>query len=647
MSRIAIVFLLLSALGWEATETQIDRLSRLPINAYYVSPDGSDQNNGALSMPWQTLAHALQELSPGDVLNLRQGTYYEHTIKISATGTLSEPITIQSFPGERAVIDGGAPFFADAPNTEWELVNADLHLYRSRRTFSGEFEFVRAWLVDDDVQLVEYESAENLESTNYGPLNKLAPIYMGPGLQLRSDGHIYIRLVYNPNDLTDAAGNPIAPTPEDVDPNHNRIAVSFSQYLFRLDSVSHLQIRDLDFAHAKYIFDVRNGSHHLVLRGCRMNFGTQGIRIREAIHDWEISDCEFNNGVPDYVYWTDVKNRREDVVEAYPEFQSVAINGVLVNSTIHHNLFRNTFDALNVVEGSRDTRITYNTFQHVRDDAINLSRGIGNVEVAHNLIWHGMGGIANLSSEATPGHVYIHHNVIDNSAYQRGGRPGNYREDNWPVWNIGNPFPGHDDGSKDSWWKLYNNTIVTRQDIGHQWSAVGADEVVGNPNKYVLNNIFYVLDERVIFRNDLASTGSHYDGNVFYRGKAETLPLFLDFGDGGRYDSLQEFRADSGTDWERNGLEADPGFDLSALNDTSFDPAVIWERYRPTNPAIFAGWAPYDGQDWPETQGVTYRGAMPSSSERTLFLPNITIGLRGSSEVFLAQAAPRSAFLED
>jgi hypothetical protein len=593
-----------------------------------VSPNGSDSNSGTLNSPWQTLEHALGMLSPGDVLNLRGGTYYEHEIDIDLQGSASAPITIQSYPGERAVIDGGIQDFKNTPNSEWEIVDSVIQLYKSRQTFLEGFDFVRAWLVEDDVQLVEYESAQNLESTNYGPLNGLEPLYMGPGLQLRSDGHIYIRLAYNPNDLTDAAGNPIAPTPIDINPNNNKLAVFFSQYIFMLDGASYIDFKDLDFSHAAYILDVRNGSHHVTLSGCHLNYGNQGLVIRENVHSWEIFNCEFNNGVPDYVYWTDVKNRDQDVTEAYPEFQSAAIDGSIPGFDIHHNLFRNTFDGLDVEEGTTDTRITENVFKHVRDDSINLSRGISNVEVAHNMLWHVMGGIANLGSGEVPGHVYIHHNVIDNSAYQRGGRPGNYREDNWPVWTIGSPFPDHGDGHKASWWKLYNNTIVSRQDAGHEWAAAGPDEVTGNPEKYVFNNIFYIVDERVIFRDDLASLGSHYDGNVFYRNTIDSLPLFTHFGDGGRYYSLLDFRANSGTDWETHGLEIDSGFDPDALNDPTFDPAGIWERYRPTQHQIFTPGASYDGLDWPETQDVFYRGALPFPVSSRSFLPLLVFSER-------------------
>lgn len=589
---------------------------------YYVSPQGSDGNSGSADSPWRTLEYALSHLSPGDTLYLRGGVYYENEIKVDLRGTAAAPITIQSYPGERAVIDGGVPYFHETGSAEWELVDGDLQLYRSQRTFSKDFEFVRAWLVDDDVQLVEYETAANLASTNYGPLDGMAPFYMGPGVQLRNDGRVYIRLVYNPNDLRDAAGRPLAPTPRDVNPNHNRLAVFFSSYLFRLDGVRYLHFKDLDLLHADYIMDVRGESHHVALSGCRVKYGNQGILIRENGRDWEIHDCEFTNGVPDYVYWTDVKNRDVEVAEAYPEFQSTAINGPMPGFTIHHNLFRDTFDALTVEDGTRDAVIRDNIFKHVRDDAMNLSRGIGNVEVAHNMLWRVMGGIANLGSNAAPGHVYIHHNVIDNSAYQRGGRPGNYREDNWPRWIIGSPFPSHDDENQASWWKFYNNTVVSRQDPGHPWAPAGPDQVTGNPEKYVVNNIFYMFDDRVIFRDDLVSSGSHYDGNVFYRRSGGRLPLFANFGDENRYDSLHEFRANSGTDWERNGLEVDPDFALCALSDPAFDTAALWARYRPNNRQLFTVGASYAGLEWPGTAEVDYRGALPAiRRSATVFLP--------------------------
>jgi len=582
-----------------------------PEHAYYVSPNGTDNNSGTLDSPWKTLAYALTKLSPSDVLYLRGGTYYEHGLTASLKGTATAPITIQSYPGEHALIDGGMPDFKDTSNAEWELVDDRIHLYRSKRTFSGSF--VRAWLVDDDVQLVEYKAKENMESTNYDSLHGMEPFYMGPGVHLRDDGHIYIRLQYNPNDLADWSGEPLAPIPADTDPNHNKIAVFTSDHIFLLDDAEYLHFKDLDFSYAVKIMDVRNGSHHIELDGCRLNYGSYGLAIHDGSHDWEIHNCEFNNGLPDYVYWTDVKNKDQEVAEAYPEFQSEAITGSIPSFNIHHNVFRNSFDALLVKDGTIDARITENMFKHIRDDAINLTKGISNVEVAHNMLWHVRSGISNLGSDVNPGQIYIHHNVIDNSAYQRGGRPGNYRANDWPIWSTGAPFSSHDNGNKASWWKLYNNTIITRRS-GYEWDAAGPTTVTGNSEKYVYNNIFYVIDDRVVYRADLASSGSHYDGNVIYRNAPGRFPLLLHFGDGSDYNSLADFRERSGTDWEVNGLEIDPGFSISVIEDPKFDPATIWERYRPTNSQVFAAGASYSGLNWPGTEGVNYRGAVSPTS---------------------------------
>ena len=235
------------------------------------------------------------------------------------------------------------------------------------------------------------------------------------------------------------------------------------------------------------------------------------------------------------------------------------------------------------------------------------------------MFWHVAIGISNLGSDEAPGHVYIHHNVIDNSAYQRGGRPGNYREDTWPVWRIQNPFDSHGAGNKASWWKLYNNTIVTRKS-DNEWAAAGPTDVTGNSEKYVYNNIFYMIDDRAVYRDDWASSGSHYDGTVMYKNAPEGLYTFIHFGDGNNYHSLADFRANSGTDWEINGLEIDPGFSVSVIEDPTFDPTTIWERYRPINSQVFTPGASYSELNWPGTEGVNYRGAITFGPWQT-FLP--------------------------
>jgi hypothetical protein len=80
----------------------------LPASAgrsFYVSPSGSDTAAGSVSAPWRTVQKALDTLQPGDTAYLRGGTY-STWVTMSRSGTASAPITVRSYPGERATLTG-------------------------------------------------------------------------------------------------------------------------------------------------------------------------------------------------------------------------------------------------------------------------------------------------------------------------------------------------------------------------------------------------------------------------------------------------------------------------------------------------------------------------------------------------------------
>ena len=66
------------------------------MSGYYVSPAGNDSAAGTIDAPWRTVQHAVASAAPGDVINLRAGSY--------AGGIfVNKPdVTIRSHPGERA-----------------------------------------------------------------------------------------------------------------------------------------------------------------------------------------------------------------------------------------------------------------------------------------------------------------------------------------------------------------------------------------------------------------------------------------------------------------------------------------------------------------------------------------------------------------
>ena len=75
---------------------------------YYVAPSisgGNNTNAGTIEAPFETLQHAIDQLTAGDILYIREGTYRE-TITIDENGTSGSLITIQNYNNEVVTIDG-------------------------------------------------------------------------------------------------------------------------------------------------------------------------------------------------------------------------------------------------------------------------------------------------------------------------------------------------------------------------------------------------------------------------------------------------------------------------------------------------------------------------------------------------------------
>ena len=89
-------------------------------NTYYISPTGSDTTgNGTLASPWGSLKKAHDNLSPGDTVYARGGTYENSAgqdmqgARWTASGIPGSPITIAAYPGETPVFhraSGGQHF---------------------------------------------------------------------------------------------------------------------------------------------------------------------------------------------------------------------------------------------------------------------------------------------------------------------------------------------------------------------------------------------------------------------------------------------------------------------------------------------------------------------------------------------------------
>ena len=77
----------------------------IPTN-YYVSPSGNNTNTGTLSRPFKTINFGISKLRAGDILYVRNGTYYERVTVYGHDGDKSYPVIISAYPGEFPIIDG-------------------------------------------------------------------------------------------------------------------------------------------------------------------------------------------------------------------------------------------------------------------------------------------------------------------------------------------------------------------------------------------------------------------------------------------------------------------------------------------------------------------------------------------------------------
>ena len=77
------------------------------MTVYFVSTSGSDDNSGAIGNPFASLQHAHDLAQPGDTIYLRGGTYVlDKVITLNNSGEVGKPLTVASYQGEKAVLDG-------------------------------------------------------------------------------------------------------------------------------------------------------------------------------------------------------------------------------------------------------------------------------------------------------------------------------------------------------------------------------------------------------------------------------------------------------------------------------------------------------------------------------------------------------------
>lgn len=286
----------------------------------FVDPArGDDTASGAENAPWKTLAHALRQLKPGDTLYLRGGTYYEK-VSLTKSGTEQAPITIGSYPGELAIIDGGLREFADSPETSWqpleggaagEYVSTNTYFAADDRRVPTQFlpgSWEPMWGIESErplalgnfldslVPLHSYRIVADLRSANelwLGGKNEMRDtgIYCGPGLWFnRQTGRIHIRLAHHR-----LAGLNESAYRGETDPRKLKlaIAVGFGDDVVRISGIQHVRLQDLVLRGATgspmiHVY----GSQHVELDHVTVFGGFPGLLVN-ASQNLRVTNCAF------------------------------------------------------------------------------------------------------------------------------------------------------------------------------------------------------------------------------------------------------------------------------------------------------------------------------------------------------------------
>lgn len=594
--------------------------------AYFVDARrGDDGNDGGEKDPWRTVARGLRRLKAGDTLYLRGGVYYER-LTLSLHGTEAGPVTIRSWPGELAVLDGGLREFFQAPAECWEPVAGGRGEFRSRAAYPNGRAFL-GWFGDSMVGLQTYHHAADLRADNElwdwqdpgrPKETDVKPVYCGPGLWYDpANGRLHCRLA--PTHL------PRGPNYRGVtDPRQVPLVVApFRAVPLHLDGARHVRLQDLV---------IRGGGHDTVvldqcgdveLDNVTVWAGTYGLRLT-GVQRLKLTGCGVYGGVPPWTFRADASLRsypgrpHRDITrlgthallvpEAGREF-SVYAYPLNDDWEIARCDFGDAHDG--VYLGGVNVRFHHNRVHNLQDDGIYLSpmyprldRKGADVHLYQNHLSRCLTALAFGGPElVNRDQVWIYRNVIDlrepvatgrpSSANPKGGRSfgqvmGDHGSPPWPAM------------------KIYHNTFVTAEPArGADMGLLGA--VNAERPRFFVNNVLVHQARLPPFRPLPYPDVGQADGNLYSSPAVDKERAAAFFA---RYRASAAF--------ERSKQAYPPGFEANSL---VADPLLAGPAdYRPLkgSPAINAGVDVPDA--WPDPlrradAGKADVGALPLGTE--------------------------------
>ena len=472
---------------------------------------GDDSQQGTKSTPWKTIQHAVSRVAPGETIYLRGGTYYEH-VTVPVRGSRKQPVTIRSYPGELAVIDGGLREFFETPGAAWEPVgNGAEGEFRSTKTYpelggrAGSTN-VLGNFGDSMIPLHGYRYLEDLRSSNEylakieaGKTQAGSGAYCGPGLFYDVEtGRIHVRLAHtrqtalgknNYRGETDPRKLPLI------------VAGTGAGSALTIQDAAFLRIQDVVVRGARVATVSVVDSANVEFDGVTMLGGASPISVRDTA-GLRLWNCACRGIAAPWTFrgslkyraiearlfsasgWSPTGRDNRDFELAYSEFTD-CVDGVFIgnvrNVQFHHNLLDNVSDdgifltATTAYDGTTPGGNTHIYQNLLRRCLTTFAFGVG----------HGRQKMT-ASGRQTGGGVFIYRNVFDLR------EPVHYQQpaEGEPAVTSAGRVSGDHGGPLWEPMTIYHNTILLREPPFRSYYAAGlGSHVAGGSMRRLFNNL--------------------------------------------------------------------------------------------------------------------------------------------------------------
>lgn len=514
--------------------------------ALFVDPvRGKDDNDGTEKSPWRTVNHALKRLGPGETLYLRGGIYHEN-VYCAVAGRKGTSIIVRSYPGERAILDGGLPEFHNDPAHAWVPAPGGAPgEFRSARTYRNIRDVVGLF-ADSNIGLQTYWHIADLRAANElwidDPDKKqmVKPVYCGPGLWYdKESGHVHVRLAHTHLDVLGPANYR-----GETDPRKLPLVIApFNSVPLHVDQAMHVRFQDLVIRGGGHNAVVLNGGVDLDFDHVTIFAGTYGVRsrstgplrfIHSAVHGmiaaWAFRD---ENGLYTYTprfydpFVPPPKPTNERNIARLPTHALVVTEGSYEFEVfyyphnhdwdISYSEFTDGHDGV-YLSGSQ-IRFHHNWVDNQQDDAIYLSSPspyfTDDVKIHDNLTTRCFTAYASNTTGEPRGNIWIYRNVVDMREGVHFSRPSPGKPQGWIAPGHIYLMHGGDPRGVESI-RFYQNTFIGQlynADYGiRTWTGTRPDS-----QRRVLNNIFVYLNRFPGL--DVTSAPEHdvvLDGNLHW-----------------------------------------------------------------------------------------------------------------------------------